>query len=841
MGLFDWIAKCFGREKRSPEEVERLRAEFRATSHSFKLLLSANNQALEVMSEIEQALGGGRPFSMSFVRSRCCRTAATVYQVMRELSAIAPNKYEGLYEKFDQIFEEVAPYLSHRAVQEDYPLVVSLTDVDRRDLEQVGNKMANLGEIKRELDIRVPPGFIVTSNGFRAFMEYKDLQTRIDKTIGMMSSDEFDYLFDASELATDLILDASVPPELEMELDRGWAELADDTGALPKVAVRSSSPLEDLPGMSMAGQYRTELNVDRDDFFDAFKKVVASKYNYQSMQSRLELGILDEDVAMCVGVMPMVDAAGGGVIYTDDPVHADENVVTVYATDGLPSGVVDGTGEVDRFLVAKTEKPTVVVKEKERKTRAVFEAEALELAELAKRIESYYGVPQDIEWAVDKDKVIWILQSRPLTRRTHESRAREDEQTRISNIPPIVIGGITASPGVSFGEVVLIRNERDLVGFEEGSVLVAAQALPNYAAVLSKAAAVVTDSGNVAGHLASVSREMGVPALFSVKGATSLLIDGQVVTVDADGACIFPGQVGNFTSAYKPPVSHIEESRVYKSLKQAAEHLVPLTMLDPDSPEFTPSHVKSCHDITRFCHEKAVKNMFRFGAEHTFPEHASRQLFVEVPMQFWVIDLEDGFGPQASEDGKFIRLTNIVSDPMQVLWKGMTAVPWEGPPTVDAAGFMAVMFESTRNPELVASQPSEYSDRNYFMVSKNFVSLQSRFGYHFSSVEAFMGERARENYLSFVFKGGAADLDRRKRRARLVGEVLEEKGIMCRVVEDSANARLENCDAKEIADGLLVVGFLSMHTRQLDMVMRGAASVRKHKEKILEELKKFDI
>jgi pyruvate,water dikinase len=558
--------------------------------------------------------------------------------------------------------------------------------------------------------------------------------------------------------------------------------------------------------------------------------------------------------------MPLINAKCGGVAYSRNPLDIEDRRVMIHSVFGLPGPVADGSADADLFIVSR-DKPMRIVESEiackthrvvckgkkgvatallsmsEQRSSSIDDERALELARQVLMIEEYFGSPQDVEWAIEEDGSIVLLQSRVLVQRK-KIKAQGDGASMVGegSAEVIVEGEVTASQGAAAGPVHIVKQEIDMLHFPEGGVLVASQALPNWAVTLKSVSAVVTEQGGVAGHLANVARELRIPALFGVKQATRILEPGRIVTVDADSKKIYNGRIESLlVEQPKPLVDWNEDSPIYEALENMAKHIIPLHLLDPDDREkFSPGACTTLHDITRFCHEKSVREMFRFGKEHRFPERSAKRLVARVPTQFWIIDLKDGFqtGTASRND---IMLEDVVSVPMLALWYGMMTIPWEGPP-VDARGFLEVLMESTANPGLNPSMPSPYAERNYFMVTKKYCSCQTRFGYHFSTVEALVGDRRHEKYISFNFRGGAANQVRRQRRARLVADILEEHDLRVHLVKDSVHAQLEKFDLKFMEKSLKVVGYLMLHTRQLDMVLKDDGAVEYYQNKITKDL-----
>jgi len=479
----------------------------------------------------------------------------------------------------------------------------------------------------------------------------------------------------------------------------------------------------------------------------SYKEIVASKYSLPAINYRHLKGFRNEDVSMCVGCLVMVAASAGGVVYTRNPVDISDSTVFINAAWGLPKAVVDGTTNCDLFAISR-EQPMAVLQKKiedkkykfvcypqegvcqidldkdNRYLPALSSDQAIRLAALAIKIEKYYGGPQDIEWAIDKDGLLYILQCRPLRQTETESdpvTAVADAAVDVISADVIASGGITASPGAASGRVFRVESDIDMLRFPEGAVLVTHSALPRWASLLNRAVAVITEQGSFAGHLANVAREFNVPALFGVPDIMAALANGDLVTIEARARKIFRGRVETLQKKLRASKRLMDGSPVFETLKAASRYIIPLTLLDPDAPEFRPTNCQTLQDITRFIHEKSVHEMFSFGKEHTFSERAGKQLFYHVPMHWWVLNLDDGFKEDISE--KYVRLDNIASIPMLAFWEGFTAISWDGPPAIDGRGLMSVMFRSTSNTSLVVGRRSPYPYNVTYGSFKNCFSL----------------------------------------------------------------------------------------------------------------------
>jgi len=837
----------------SPEELQAL---FKTKYKNFRALLTANNNALGIMAEMERVQAEGHTFGITFVHAKSTALMVNVFKMVRHLLAMSEGRYLTLDSRFHTLQKQITAILDRQPPVKEGPLVLPLAAIDRERTDLVGGKMANLGEVRNRVGLAVPDGFVISAAAGQHFIKANNLADEINQQLQTLDPENLAELYRVSASVQKLITTAPLPADLERAILDQYHSLEGRTRPGITTSMRSSAIGEDTQGASFAGQYRTELHVCAEFLGQVYKEILASKYTSQAITYRIMKGYRAKDISMAVGCLAMVEAAVSGVIYTRDPADLRSVWLIISAVPGLARAVVDGTKPVDMFWVGRAAPHHILLsktrEESVAKSPAVgtisgvppapllTEEQARELARLALKLEEHFRGPQDIEWSIDTAGKIIILQSRPVSPAMQIVSAGEvpDLLPVSGETVPAFSGGVTASPGVACGPVHQVHSNVDLLQFPKGAVLVVHHPLPHWAPALAQAAAVISETGGLAGHLATVAREFGVPALFGLDKAMARLNNGELVTVDATGRRVYTGRQEDLLAQTIRPPSLMDGSPVQKTLKDILALSTPLHLVDPNSPYFRPSECKTLHDITRFCHEKAVSEMFEFGTRKHFYEKAAKRLVTEngMPSEWWVIDLEDGFRKGLDVTHKAIRVADIVSAPMLALWQGIFAIPWEGPPPVNVRGFGEIIFRSTMNPHLEPAVRSVMTAKNYFLVSKNYCSLSVRLGYHFSMVEAYLSDLLIESYVSFHFKGGAADARRRALRIRLIADILEQFDFRVEYKGDALSARYEKKPQALLVERLQILGYLIMHTRQIDMVMEDQNAANRYRQRLLADI-----
>ena len=378
----------------------------------------------------------------------------------------------------------------------------------------------------------------------------------------------------------------------------------------------------------------------------------------------------------------------------------------------------------------------------------------------------------------------------------------------------MLVSGHIGSPGVAAGPVLHLDPGESLAEVPAGVVLVVPRTTPELAPVLPRIAALLVQMGSATGHLILVAREYGVPALVEVEGAAGLP-EGEVVTVDAYHGQVYQGRVEELLRYQRPHPRYATDSAVLGRLRAVADLIIPVNLVDRRSKEFRPENCRTYHDITRFGQEKAMQIMFGLMddvAQGRVPALKLLKLKTTLPLNLHLVDLGDGL---ASHDTP-VPPEDIISVPMRALWRGISYpnITWAGPVPVDVGGFLHVLGQSAINP------PQNFWDKTYAIVAANYVNYACRLGYHFQSVDSYVGDVPENNYINFTFKGGAADDIRRVRRIRLIATVLERLGFDMEIFGDVIRARFRRRPEAEMEERLDLVGRLMAYVRQMDMLMK---------------------
>lgn len=801
----------------------------------FRTLLTANNNALQAMAELEKLYYSGSSYRMSDVRSKVMTMLVNIYKMIDSLVEMSGGRYtelDGIYEK---IKNAIDASLSRQSERVDGPWGLALKDIRFQDSGLVGGKMSVLGEISRLRNIRVPPGFAVTASATRYFLTDEFL-SEVNRKLQTLETADIGGLHATCEYLQQCVLDLEVPDDLKDQILEQYNQVERETEKGVKVAVRSSAFGEDSAGTSFAGLYRTLLQVTEKYLEESYKKIIASKYSARAIAYRRKRGFRQEDVEMCVGVLAMVDGVAGGVAYSRYPISEGVECININATKGIARGVVDGTVETELYRLGRVHPYREIVSTLGgwKEENSLLDAYQLkELAEAVLSLEEYFKEPQDVEWAFDPSNRLYILQSRPFQSRAGSPPATAAEDIQVV---PVFDGGICAGRGRAAGCVYRGLSPGDITVFPENGVLVVDYPLPDWAPLLGRSIALLAEHGSEAGHLATVAREFGIPAVFGLAGVLKRLENGAIVTVDGDHGRVYEGVVQEILKNDRPKRDIMAGSPVQHIVSEALQYITPLNLNDPGSYQFKPSWCETLHDITRFCHEKSVSEMFQAGESAEFDVNKAKRLVAHTPLEWWVINLADGFREGVGTERRNIHIDDIESLPMLAIWSGITAFPWAGPPPISARGFGSIILQSAMRPDLDPAVASKLTAKNYFLISRNFCNLSVRLGYHYAMIESYVSDLKTESYITFRFKGGAADMQRKSLRARLLYEVLERYNFSVQLQSDVLLARIKKESRPYLEERLKVLGYLTLHTRQLDMVMDKRDAVAHYKRLFCKEI-----
>ncbi|MCP4685255.1 MAG: hypothetical protein GY867_07380 [bacterium] len=820
----NWFRNLFGGALDSSQRgVKSIRDKF---SH-FLSLLEENNRILKVISDMEEKAQGDFLFDINYIRDSLVKSRKSINKLIADMIALGGEKYLPLTTRLDEIDSEIDLILPGCQPTMRDDLTIPLEDIVRERACSVGSKNAQMGELKSQLGLPVPDGFAVSGWAYRQFLKANDLQNRIGKRIKALDVSSYEQLKSVSEEIQAMVRAATIPPELVEAIESSFKALVKKSGS-DRFSLRSSAIGEDTE-YSFAGQYATFLNVRRRDVIDRYHEVLASKFTPQAIYYYLSHDLSESQLAMSVGCIVMVNSRASGVVYTRDPVHPNEDCVMVSAIYGLGKYLVDGTLTPDTICVSRKTKTVTetdiavkpvrlvlkedggtveeAVPEDEQQKLAVSEKELALLLEHALKIEEHYGSPQDIEWAIDHDGRLFFLQTRPL----HVIEPTEDVKPDLSGLNLVMAGGDTVCPGAGGGSVFHVETVDDLSEVPDGAVLVAPHTFPGLITVMGKVSAIVTDTGGVACHMATIAREYRIPCLVGMERCSELP-QGKIVTVDATAGAIYEGLQDDLIQARKPEFELFSDMAIFNILQDILVKVAPLNLIHPSDANFVPEKCQTFHDIIRLCHQKAMEEMFLGGLNVPGKDQLSVRLKSDIPLKINIIYIDQDYHDYAREGS--IDESEIASEPMRHFWNGVKHEGWPAAHKMDVKGFMSVMGTS-----VTAGGREDFSETSFAILSREYMIISLRMGYHFTTVEAMCADEVRKNYVRMQYKEGGASLDRRSRRIKLIMDILTRLGFEHHSKGDFLDSRLAYREADTLYKRLFLLGRLTMLTKQLDMAL----------------------
>src|SRR3990170_3586273 len=443
-------------------------------------------------------------------------------------------------------------------------------ELGKEDIPIAGGKGANLGELT-SAGIPVPPGFVVLSTAYFAFLEHNHLRPKIHRILDSCDVSDPHQLTNASREIKKLLRGAEIPDAISREIFESYHRLSAShykMGSNLPVAVRSSATAEDLPDASFAGQQDSFLNIIGDaNVLLKVKECWMSLFGARSIFYRQQKKFDHFKVSIAVPVQKMVQSEVSGVMFTVDPISQNRDRIIVEAIYGLGDYIVQGVVTPDHYEISRASgKITVKIPSTQtimevRKAQGVKQVpvpkklqglpkltdnQILEIADIGKRIHRHYFFPQDIEWARENGK-FYVVQSRPITTlKSDLSKEYSPSKPAQIHANPI-LKGAPASPGLVWGPVKII----DVKHFDQvkaGDIMVTDMTTPDFVPAMKRAAGIITNRGGLTSHAAIVSRELGVPCVVGTTTATSVLKDGMIVTVSGATGEIYLGAVTPVTT-----------------------------------------------------------------------------------------------------------------------------------------------------------------------------------------------------------------------------------------------------------------------------------------------------
>jgi len=559
-----------------------------------------------------------------------------------------------------------------------HDLIAWFSDIEAEDTRYVGKKGAHIGEL-RHAKFPIPEGFVITSYAFHTFLKENQLNSKIKSLLSTINYHDPDSVNQVASHIRRIIMHGVISHELAHTIARAYKHLG---GVLKEANVNiSSSEIRDEARIvPFASYFQDFVDVHGEaNVLETVKKAWAGVFTSSILQYRHTHRIDPFTNGVALVVQKRVEPDVSGIFSTIDVLNNDKKTILIEAVWGHDEYRKKGKIKADRYEVTKdtyaicstvvndqitqlkkvqSERREVKVPLNQQKKQKLTDHEIIALAKLGYELEKHFYFPQEVEW-VKEGNHFYILRTRPASAPLHQLAAHGGKELLARGEPVI--------PGIASGPIRIIKTQSNLYSLRLGDVLVTSMTDASYTRAMRKAAAIITEKRGKTSHVATFSREAGVPVLMGVDGATRIFRDGMVVSVDSSAAAVYKGNMIAKASRTVAKTSH--------DLKTQTKVYVNMT---------TPHHAQqiSSHAIDGVGELAAEGIIKQFGIhpKKIVKEHKQKH-FVDYVSQH-IAHIAKSFYPRPV----FYRISECTTREYQALKGGMEFEPQEGNPLLGYRG-----------------------------------------------------------------------------------------------------------------------------------------------------------
>ncbi len=817
--------------KTSVQDIDIWRV--KALFNNFRKILQLNTVIFENMAELDRSMGGEYIFDKSYLEKAVRTIAGNVHHVTYNLNALTGNNHVPLYDRYQAIRTILDDILAGNNLSLACPPILPFNSLNWELEPLVGIEFVCLAELRHHPGIRLGEGFIVTTEGTMALLDTPEFsgnesgapasdeigKSLLQFTHQLMQETENKRLSVTATLVNDDMSEVRNLGEFFLEPVEGEQKL--------KIICNARQCWKINPAECSAGNdVITIINRTDSDFIDGLVQILRTfrdraKPDESGAPARFSVMVRAASPVYARGTVatrahsvettPLLTIVAR--LAGEEPVEDIYRLRRLYPFDLYSSNIAPKPAAHEFFdghLATNQADDAADFK----RGSALIDIKSIKaLAETAMTLERIMGIPITLQWEYLKDGEIIATRLFPYLEKPQEPTSKElaDE---LESAVVLCQGGRVVQAGIAAGHVVHISDNTELAEFPIGAVAVAPMATPQLTPFLHRAAAILTEHGNPVGHLATVARELSLPALFGIPEVLEVLTPGTEVTVDTGQMKVFQGvqnamlQLGNSDLNFSPVDPE------YRQLRRLLRYITPLNLIDPESSQFSAEGCRTFHDIIHFCHEMAVDELAHFQERRPGLSGitTSSMHLASLPMDIHLLDIGGGIKPSA--DLLQPQPADVSSEPFAVFLDGLLH-PLASREDLPTLGLRDIISSIPRTSGNITAAPDSVG-KNLAIVSQDYLNLSLHLGFHFNVIDAHLSDDRHRNYIYFRFIGGLADATRRARRAFLIAEILNAMDFKVTRKDDLVVGRIKFERKDVLRSTLFVLGALTTFSRQRD-------------------------